>query len=43
MGRFEKTSTFIDGKFVGGCDIVTEMYDSGDLQKVLEQAESRAS
>ncbi len=26
---------FIDGKFVGGCDIVHEMYDSGELQKLL--------
>jgi monothiol glutaredoxin len=27
---------FIGGKFVGGCDIVREMYESGDLQKMLE-------
>ena len=26
---------YIDGEFVGGCDIVKEMYGSGDLQKVL--------
>ncbi len=26
---------FIDGKFVGGCDIVTEMYQSGELQQLL--------
>ena len=26
---------FIDGKLVGGCDIVHEMYDSGELQKLL--------
>jgi len=26
---------FIDGKFVGGCDILTEMYQSGELQKLL--------
>ena len=26
---------FIDGDFVGGCDIVTEMYESGELQQVL--------
>ena len=26
---------FIDGKFVGGCDIVHEMHDSGELQKLL--------
>ena len=34
---------FVGGKFVGGCDIVTEMYQDGDLQKALEEAESRAS
>ena len=28
---------FIDGQFVGGCDIVTEMYQSGELQKLLEE------
>ena len=26
---------FIDGKLVGGCDIVHELYDSGELQKLL--------
>lgn len=26
---------FINGEFVGGCDIVTEMYQSGELQKML--------
>jgi monothiol glutaredoxin len=26
---------FIDGEFVGGCDIVTEMYESGELAQVL--------
>ncbi len=26
---------FIDGVFVGGCDIVTEMYRTGELQKKL--------
>ena len=26
---------FIDGELVGGCDIVTEMYQSGDLQHAL--------
>ena len=27
---------FVDGQFVGGCDIVTEMYQSGELQQLLE-------
>ena len=26
---------FIDGELVGGCDIVTEMYESGELAQVL--------
>jgi monothiol glutaredoxin len=26
---------FIDGKFVGGCDIVVEMFQNGELQKLL--------
>ena len=26
---------FIDGEFVGGCDILTEMFQSGELQKRL--------
>src|SRR5947199_7903957 len=32
---------FIDGELVGGCDIVTEMYESGELQEALG-AESSA-
>jgi monothiol glutaredoxin len=33
---------FVNGELVGGCDIVTEMYQSGELQHVLgiEDAES---
>lgn len=34
---------FIDGKFVGGCDIVTEMYQSGELQKMLGQGQGEAA
>jgi monothiol glutaredoxin len=26
---------FVDGELVGGCDIITEMYQSGELQNVL--------
>jgi monothiol glutaredoxin len=26
---------FIDGELVGGCDIITEMYQSGELQEAL--------
>jgi monothiol glutaredoxin len=34
---------FIGGKFVGGCDIVTEMFQSGDLQKMLEETATGSS
>lgn len=27
---------FIDGKLIGGCDIVHEMHESGELQKLLK-------
>ena len=26
---------YVDGQFVGGCDIMREMYQSGELQKLL--------
>ncbi|SDY48229.1 Grx4 family monothiol glutaredoxin [Nitrosomonas sp. Nm33] len=28
---------YINGEFVGGSDIMTEMYQSGDLQKLFEK------
>ena len=28
---------YIKGEFVGGCDIVKEMFEQGDLQKKLEE------
>jgi len=28
---------YINGEFVGGCDIVKEMYQAGELQKALEK------
>ncbi len=27
---------FIKGKFVGGCDIISEMYENGELQELLK-------
>ena len=34
---------FVKGELIGGCDIVTEMYESGELAQVLgvEQAEAQ--
>ena len=29
---------YVKGEFIGGCDIVTEMFQSGELQHTLENA-----
>ena len=29
---------FIDGELVGGCDIITELYDSGELESMIKAA-----
>lgn len=29
---------YINGEFIGGCDIVKEMYNSGELQQLLNKA-----
>ena len=29
---------FIGGEFVGGCDVVTELFESGELKKMLQAA-----
>ena len=26
---------YINGEFIGGCDIITEMYQNGDLKKMM--------
>ena len=28
---------YIKGKFIGGCDIVKEMFEKGELKKILEE------
>jgi monothiol glutaredoxin len=28
---------YIRGEFIGGCDIIREMYETGELQQVLEE------
>ena len=33
---------WVDGELIGGCDIVTEMYESGELQQVIDQAAAAA-
>jgi monothiol glutaredoxin len=29
---------YVNGEFVGGCDIMKEMYQSGELQKLISSA-----
>ncbi|HXZ51070.1 MAG TPA: Grx4 family monothiol glutaredoxin [Burkholderiales bacterium] len=33
---------YVNGEFVGGSDIVREMYQSGELQKLLHSAQQQA-
>lgn len=28
---------YVAGKFIGGCDIVTDLYEKGELQKMLSE------
>jgi monothiol glutaredoxin len=34
---------YVDGKFVGGCDIVSELHQSGELSRELKAAGATAS
>ena len=29
---------YINGEFIGGCDIITEMYEAGELKQSLDQS-----
>ena len=33
---------YVNGEFVGGCDIMREMYQSGELQKLVASATKRS-
>jgi len=33
---------YVNGEFVGGSDIIREMYQSGELQKLLQAAKQQA-
>ena len=32
---------FVDGELVGGCDIMTEMFDSGELKKLIADSAAK--
>ena len=34
---------YVKGEFIGGCDIVREMYESGELQQLLEEKGVKAA
>lgn len=34
---------WVGGELIGGCDIVVEMYESGELQPLVKQAAERAA
>jgi len=34
---------YINGKFVGGCDIVRELYESGELQEMVKSAAGQSA
>jgi monothiol glutaredoxin len=46
MKEFSSWPTFpqlyVGGRFVGGCDIVRDMYSAGELQPIVDQALGRA-
>ena len=33
---------YVNGEFIGGCDIMREMYQSGELQKLIAEAKKAA-
>jgi monothiol glutaredoxin len=33
---------YVNGEFVGGSDIMREMYQSGELQKLIQEAKQQA-
>jgi len=32
---------FVDGELVGGCDIMSEMFESGEMKKLLDESAAR--
>jgi len=33
---------YVRGEFIGGCDIMTQLYESGELQKILKPEQAPA-
>jgi monothiol glutaredoxin len=34
---------YVNGELIGGCDIAVELYESGELEKILSEAASAAA
>jgi monothiol glutaredoxin len=34
---------YIDGKFIGGCDIIRELHETGELQQLVKSAPSASA
>lgn len=32
---------YVNGEFIGGCDICTEMYQNGELEKIIKAAQRK--
>ena len=47
LPKFANWPTFpqlwVNGELVGGCDIITEMYDKGELKPLIDEAVGEAS
>ncbi|MGI8894651.1 MAG: hypothetical protein ACR2HE_03190 [Casimicrobiaceae bacterium] len=41
IGSYAAPQLYVNGEFVGGCDILREMYSTGELQQLLAAQPSR--
>ncbi len=32
---------FVNGELIGGCDIISELHEAGDLQTIIDSAEQK--
>ena len=32
---------FVNGELIGGCDIISELHEAGDLQTIIDSAEQQ--
>ena len=34
---------YVNGELIGGCDIIVEMYNSGELKKLIDEVKNKAT